>query len=301
MALSFQTCTLCPRRCGVDRTAGELGFCAMGAELKAARAALHPWEEPVLAQSGGSGTVFFSGCTLRCRFCQNAEISTGGYGAEIPSERLREIFLELIEQGAQNINLVTPTHFLPAILPALTPKLPVPVVYNCGGYERVETLRELEGLIDIYLPDFKYADAALAARLSAAPDYPEVAEAAIAEMLRQTGAPVFEGERLVRGTIIRHLILPGQVENSLAVLDRLEQWRSTAILSLMRQYTPMPPACETPPFDRTVTDDEAAAVLSWAQLCGFTRGFFQDAGSIGENFIPPFDLTGVDKPASGVI
>ena len=301
MALTFQNCTLCPRACGADRTAGQRGFCGMGATLRVARAALHPWEEPVLAASGGSGTVFFSGCTLRCSFCQNHEISTGGFGREITTERLREIFLELIEQGAQNINLVTPTHFLPAILPALTPKLPVPVVYNCGGYESVATLKALEGLVDIYLPDFKYADPGLAASLSAAADYPEVAEAAIAEMLRQTGAPVFEGERLVRGTIVRHLILPGQVDNSLAVMDTLEKWRREIILSIMRQYTPMPPASLTPPFDRAVTDDEAAAVLSWAQLCGFRHGFFQGAESMGENFIPKFDGLGVDKPGERVV
>jgi len=301
MALTFQNCTLCPRACGVDRSAGQRGFCGQGATLRVARAALHPWEEPVLAQSGGSGTVFFSGCTLRCSFCQNHEISAGGFGREITPERLREIFLELIDQGAQNINLVTPTHFLPAILPALTPKLPVPVVYNCGGYERVETLRELDGLVDIYLPDFKYADSRLAFQLSAAADYPEVARAAIEEMLRQTGAPVFEGERLVRGTIVRHLILPGQVDNSLQVLDALEPWRDEIILSIMRQYTPMPPASLTPPFDRAVTDDEAAAVLSWAQLCGFSMGFFQDAESMGENFIPKFDGSGVDKPGEPVV
>lgn len=301
MSLTFQNCTLCPRACGVDRSAGQRGFCGQSATLRVARAALHPWEEPVLAQSGGSGTVFFSGCTLRCSFCQNHAISAGGFGKEITSERLREIFLELIDQGAQNINLVTPTHFLPAILPALTPKLSVPVVYNCGGYERVQTLRELDGLVDIYLPDFKYADSQLAAQLSAAADYPEVAEAAIEEMLRQTGAPVFDGERLVRGTIVRHLILPGQVDNSLAVLDRLEKWRREIILSIMRQYTPMPPASHTPPFDRAVTDDEAAAVLSWAQLCGFRHGFFQDAESMGENFIPKFDGSGVDKPGEPVV
>jgi len=301
MALTFQNCTLCPRACGVDRTGGARGFCGQGATLRVARAALHPWEEPVLAGCGGSGTVFFSGCTLRCSFCQNHEISTGGFGKEISSARLREIFLELIDQGAQNINLVTPTHFLPAILPALTPKLPVPVVYNCGGYECVETLKELDGLVDIYLPDFKYADSRLASQLSAAADYPEIARAAIGEMLRQTGAPVFDGERLTRGTIVRHLILPGQVENSLKALDLLEPWRDVIILSIMRQYTPMPPASLTPPFDRAVTDDEAAAVLSWAQLCGFSMGFFQDAESMGENFIPKFDGSGVDKPGGAVV
>ena len=166
----YTNCTLCPRRCGVDRTAGQLGYCRMPAQLRAARAAAHYWEEPVISGSFGSGTVFFSGCTLRCGYCQNAEISRENRGQPLTSTRLREIFLRLIDEGEQNINLVTPTHFLPDILPALTPKLPVPVVYNCGGYESVETLQALEGLVDVYLPDFKYSDAALAERLSGAPD-----------------------------------------------------------------------------------------------------------------------------------
>ena len=180
-------CALCPRRCGAERTEAEgHGFCGMPAGLRVARAALHLWEEPPLSGTRGSGTVFFSGCTLRCCYCQNREISAGGFGRAVTTGRLREIFEELIAQGAHNINLVTPTHFLPWLLPALAPKLPVPVVYNCGGYESVETLRLLEGKADVYLPDLKYADAALAARLSAAPDYFPAATAAIREMFRQT-------------------------------------------------------------------------------------------------------------------
>ena len=185
--LSYRSCTLCPRRCGVDREAGELGFCRMPGQLRAARAMLHYGEEPPICANYGTGAVFFSGCTLRCRYCQNGVISAGGAGEALTPEALRETFLRLIDEGAQSIDLVTPTHFLPSILPALTPRLPVPVIYNCGGYESVETLRELEGLIDIYLPDYKYADPELAARLSGARDYPAVAAAALREMYRQVG------------------------------------------------------------------------------------------------------------------
>lgn len=183
--LSYRSCMLCPRRCGVDREAGELGFCRMPGQLRAARAMLHYGEEPPICANYGTGAVFFSGCTLRCRYCQNGVISTGGAGEALTPEGLRETFLRLIDEGAQSIDLVTPTHFLPSILPALTPRLPVPVIYNCGGYESVETLRELEGLIDIYLPDYKYADPELAARLSGARDYPATAAAALREMYRQ--------------------------------------------------------------------------------------------------------------------
>ena len=217
-------CTLCPRRCGAERTETEgHGFCGMPAGLRVARAALHLWEEPPLSGTRGSGTVFFSGCTLRCCYCQNREISAGGFGRAVTTGRLREIFEELIAQGAHNINLVTPTHFLPWILPALEPKLPVPVVYNCGGYESVETLWLLEGKVDVYLPDLKYADAALAARLSAAPDYFPAATAAIREMFRQTGPYVMEDGLLKRGVMIRHLVLPGQLDNTRRCIDWVAQ------------------------------------------------------------------------------
>ena len=195
--LDYKACQLCPRRCNVDRTAGQLGFCHMPATLYAARAASHYWEEPVISGNFGSGAVVFTGCTLGCVFCQNEPISHGGQGEAMTSQQLRDIFLRLIDDGVQNINLVTPTHFLPTILPALLPKLPVPVVYNCGGYESVETLRQLEGLVDVYLPDYKYADAALAQRLSRAADYPEIAAAAIAEMYRQTGPFQIEDGALI--------------------------------------------------------------------------------------------------------
>ena len=204
-------CTLCPRSCGAERDGKTgAGFCGMPAGLRVARAALHHWEEPPISGKNGAGTVFFSGCTLRCSYCQNGDISAGGQGRDITPERLREIYFELLGQGAHNIELVTPTHFLPWILPSLEPKLPVPVVYNCGGYERVETLRLLEGKVDVWLPDLKYSDGALARELSGAEDYFPVACDAIREMFRQTGRPVYDGNGLMRrGVILRHLVLPG--------------------------------------------------------------------------------------------
>ena len=260
--MSYVNCELCPRRCCADRTAGALGFCGCPDTALVAKAMLHRWEEPALAGAGGSGAIFFGGCTLRCAYCQNRAISGGPVGTPTDSDGLRRIMEDLIAQGAENIDLVTPTHFLPTILPALEPKLPVPVVYNCGGYERVETLRRLEGKVDIYLPDLKYADAALGAKLSGAADYFRVATAAIGEMYRQTGPVRWEGEKVVSGVIIRHLILPGQVENSLKVLDWIGEHFAPGqvLVSLMRQYTPMPGL--PTPFDRPITDEEYDAVLS---------------------------------------
>ena len=267
----------------------------MPGQLLAARAAAHYWEEPVISGSFGSGTVFFSGCTLRCGFCQNSEISLEGHGRPMTPERLREVFLRLIDEGVQNINLVTPTHFLPDILPALTPKLPVPVVYNCGGYESVETLRCLDGLVDIYLPDCKYADGALAGRLSGAPDYPQVASEAILEMVRQTGPCQVEDGCLVRGTLVRHLVLPGCVDNSLGVVDWFADHfpDGSVLFSLMAQYTPMGPLAAVPPFDRPITAAEYAAVESWMALRGVDQGFVQDFTSAGRDYIPEFGGIGL--------
>ena len=264
--MDYENCTLCPRECKVDRTAGQLGFCRCGSTALVAKTMLHRWEEPALAPNGKSGAVFFGGCTLRCKYCQNAAISAGSVGTPKTSAELRQIFEELIAQGAENIDLVTPTHSLPTILPALEPKLSVPVVYNCGGYEKVETLKLLEGKVDIYLPDLKYADPRLGSALSAAPDYFETATKAIKEMFRQVGKPKFEGDKLISGVIIRHLILPGFVENSLKVLDWIgDNFASGDVLvSLMRQYTPMPGL--SAPLDRRVTDEEYDAVLSWMYL-----------------------------------
>lgn len=291
--MDYTHCTLCPRQCGVDRTAGQLGFCRMPAALRAARAAAHYWEEPVISGSFGSGTVFFSGCTLGCVFCQNQAISHENFGRELSSSQLRTIFERLIDEGVQNINLVTPTHFLPSILPALTPKLPVPVVYNCGGYESVETLRQLEGLVDIYLPDLKYADNRLAARLSKAPDYFETACAAILEMYRQVGPFRIEDEQLKRGLVLRHLILPGAVDNSLGVLDWVaDRFQPGEILfSLMNQYVPMGPV--QPPLDRRVTEEEYDAVLSYLWLLGIEDGYTQDFQAAAAEYIPKWDLSGL--------
>ena len=285
--MDYLNCTLCPRRCGVDRTAGKTGFCGAPAAALVAKTMLHRWEEPVLAPGGKSGTVFFSSCTLKCRYCQNAAISRKPVGKAVDTEELRAIFGDLIAQGAENIDLVTPTHFVPTIIPALSPKLPVPVVYNCGGYERVQTLRALEGLVDIYLPDLKYADDGLAMALSGARDYFAVATAAIREMVRQTGPGQWEGEKVTKGVIVRHLILPGYVENSLKVLDWLgENFAPGEILvSLMRQYTPV--GKQSAPLDRRVTDEEYDAVLSWMYL-NELEGFTQEAEAADSIFIPDF-------------
>lgn len=285
--MNYVNCELCPRKCGVRRSAGEVGFCRCPAGALVAKTMLHKWEEPALAGEGGSGAIFFGGCTLGCSYCQNAAISGGPVGKPVDSAGLRRMMEDLIAQGAENIDLVTPTQFLPEILPALEGKLPVPVVYNCGGYERVETLALLEGKVDIYLPDFKYADSRLAAELSRAPDYPAVAGAAIREMFRQTGPVVWENDRVRRGVIIRHLILPGQVENSLKVLDWIgENFAPGQVLvSLMRQYTPMPGLAA--PLDRKITDEEYDAVLSWMYLNGL-QGFTQEAEAADTGFIPDF-------------
>ena len=285
--MNYSNCRLCPRQCCVDRTTGQVGFCGCPDTALVAKTMVHRWEEPVIAGDGGSGAIFFGGCTLRCNYCQNCAISSGPVGKAVNSAQLRQIMENLIAQGAENIDLVTPTHFLPTILPALEPKLPVPVVYNCGGYERTETLRLLEGKVDIYLPDLKYADNALAARLSHAGDYFYTATRAISEMYRQTGPVQWQGDRVTRGVIIRHLILPGQVENSLKVLDWIgENFAPGAVLvSLMRQYTPMPglPA----PFDRPITDEEYDSVLSW-MLLNDLEGFTQESSAADSQFIPDF-------------
>ena len=291
--MDYTNCKLCPRACGADRAAGEVGYCRRSAQLKIARAAPHHWEEPVISGHKGSGTVFFSGCTLGCAFCQNEPVSHGGLGREAAD--LRRVFESLIDQGVHNINLVTPTQFLPHILPALTPKLPVPVVYNCGGYESVETLKRLEGLVDIYLPDFKYSNNILARKLSQAPHYYETASAAILEMYRQTGPAVIENGIMQRGMILRHLILPGQIDNSLGVLDWVdEHFRPGQILfSLMSQYVPMGKAKEMPGFDRPITEEEYDAVVSYMELLGIEDGFLQEFSSASEEYIPDWDFSGL--------
>ena len=285
--LTYNPCRLCPRACGADRSRGELGFCRCPDRALVAKAMLHKWEEPVLAGQGGSGAVFFGGCTLGCRYCQNAAISRGAVGKAMDREELRQLFESLIAQGAENIDLVTPTQYLPTILPALTPKLSVPVVYNSGGYERPEVLEALAGAVDIFLPDMKYADSALAQALSGAKDYFPVAAAAIRKMAEITGPVEFSGEKVKKGTIIRHLILPGHIENSLKVLDWIGETFAPGqvLVSLMRQYTPMPGL--QPPFDRQITQQEYEAVLSWMYLNDL-EGFTQEEAAADRGFIPDF-------------
>ena len=287
-------CTLCPRRCAALRTetAGE-GFCAMPSAPVVARAMLHRWEEPCLSGTRGSGAVFFSGCVLGCVYCQNGRISREGFGRTVSVPRLREIFLELIAQGAHNIDLVSPPPFAPAIREALEEPLPVPVVWNTGGYERVETLRSLEGRVQIWLPDMKYADRALAERYSGAADYFETATAAIREMHRQAGDCVMEDGLLKRGVVIRHLLLPGALDNAKAVMDWVSKtFRPGQVLfSLMAQYTPQPGARGL--LARTVTGAEYRAALAYMENVGITAGYTQDVGAARREFTPAFDLTGV--------
>lgn len=271
----------------MDRTAGERGFCGGPDRAVVAKTMLHMWEEPALAGSGGSGAIFFGGCTLGCRYCQNRAISGSPVGKPMDSVQLRLAMEDLIAQGAENIDLVTPTQYLPTIRPALSPKLPVPVVYNCGGYEKAETIDSLKGLVDIYLPDMKYADNRLANALSGCKDYFQVAAKAIRTMFDQVGPVQWEGEKVVKGVIIRHLILPGFVDNSLKVLD----WIGDAfapgevLVSLMRQYTPMPglPA----PLNRPITEEEYDSVLSWMFLNDL-EGFTQEETASDTAFIPDF-------------
>lgn len=280
--------------CAAERTADiGRGFCAMPAAIRIARAGLHHWEEPLISGTRGSGAIFFSGCTLRCVFCQNHDISAEGFGREITPQRLRQIFLELIEQGAHNINLVTPTHFTPWILEALSDPPGVPVVWNCGGYERTETLRLLEGKVDIYLPDLKYADDRLSRQLSGAGDYFPVATAAIEEMFRQVGPPVIEDGILQKGVIIRHLMLPGSLDNTKACIDWIARTfrPGEVMVSLMSQYTPQPGAQGL--LARRVRRSEYRAAMDYLRNCGITDGFFQEDSSAVSDFTPAFDLSGV--------
>lgn len=288
-------CTLCPRNCGAERTAENgAGVCRMGTQPKIARAALHMWEEPCISGTRGSGAVFFSGCGLRCVFCQNEAISQQGEGKIVTPARLAEIFRELEAQGAHNINLVTAAHFVPAVLEALSLYRPnIPIVYNSSGYESIETLRMLSGVVDIYLPDYKYIDPNMAAMLSGARDYPEVAFAAIAEMIRQTSAPVYdENGMMQRGTLIRHLVLPGLTGDSMKILTRIRDEFPGIPVSLMGQYTPCGRALSMPGMDRKIKKKEYARVLAHMEAIGLD-GYRQELGSADGAFIPSFDETGV--------
>jgi putative pyruvate formate lyase activating enzyme len=298
----IEHCTLCPRLCGARReeTVGS-GFCGMGANPVVARAALHFWEEPCISGTRGSGTVFFTGWSLQCVFCQNYQISTKKeVGKHVSAQELADIFARLAAQGAHNINLVNPTHFALPIAQALRLKKPqIPVVYNSGGYETLETLKMLDGLVDIYLPDLKYTDNTLAQKYSGAPNYAETAEAAVLEMARQTGAAQFDADGIMtRGTIVRHLILPGNTRNSLAVIDWLEDNLPAGVLvSLMAQYIPCGRAVDFPEINRRITKREYQKVENYL-FGGHLDGFVQEMKSASQKFIPPFDLEGVSAEIS---
>ena len=307
----YTSCHLCPRGCGVDRLAGQPGRCRVPADLYLARAALHFWEEPCISGDCGSGTVFFSGCNLGCVFCQNHSIATADIGQKVSVGRLSDIFLELQAKGAANINLVTPTHYVPSIAEALRIAkkngLALPIVYNTGGYESVETLRLLDGLVDIYLPDFKYMDPVLSKKYSFAPDYPEVAKSALKEMFRQVGKPeFFEANEtaagadddviplLKKGIIVRHLMLPGCEEDSRAVLKYLyETYGDDIYISIMNQYTPLPHVTSYPELNRKITEVEYDRLTDYAIELGIENGFIQEGGSAEESFIPAFDYEGL--------
>lgn len=288
-------CNLCPRKCGAVRTAdrGE-GRCRMPEAPVVARAALHMWEEPPISGTKGSGTVFFSGCSLGCVFCQNEQISHQDFGKPITVDRLRAIFFELIDQGAHNINLVNPTHYAHVVRSVLEEPLPVPVVYNSGGYDRVETLKALEGKIQIYLPDYKYRTSDYAGRYSDAPDYPEAAEAAILEMFRQTGPVRYENGLLKQGVVIRHLLLPGKLAEAKRVMDWVaEHFEPGQVLfSLMSQYIPLGRAADYPEINRRVRPSEVRAAETYMADLGL-EGFTQGTEAAQAEYIPPFDLTGV--------
>lgn len=297
---AYSSCTLCPRMCRADRTA-QTGFCKAGGTIKIARAALHPWEEPCISGTKGSGTVFFSGCTLKCVFCQNYSISHDCFGKEISVGRLAEIFLELQSQGAHNINLVTATQYLPSVKQALDlirPALKIPVVYNCGGYERVETLREFSDYIDIYLPDLKYYDGCLSKKYSAAKDYFPVAAAAIEEMIRLTGGLAWDEKNpslLKKGVIIRHMVLPGAKDDSIRLLHWIKDTLPPGqyLISLMSQYTPFYKAAMYPELNRRITSYEYDKVVDTAIELGLMNGYMQEKSSAKEEYTPPFDLSGV--------
>lgn len=297
----YKNCRLCPRECGVNRLEGQKGYCHAGAGLTVARAALHFWEEPCISGSKGSGAVFFSGCAMGCVYCQNREIAQNHAGKEITVERLSEIFLELQEKGAHNINLVTPDHYIPSVAQALQAAkkqgLFLPIVCNCSGYEKPETLRLLDGLVDIYLPDFKYMDAEAAGKYSHAPDYPQIAKIALEEMVRQSEIPVFDEEGMMKkGVIVRHLLLPGQLKNSKKVLKYLHHAYGNKIyISIMSQYTPLSHVCDYPEINRRITPREYRKLLEYAAELGIEHGFMQDMEVAEESFIPAFDLEGVNR------
>lgn len=290
----LKNCVLCPRKCGADRAGGEYGFCGAGSEVRIARAALHFWEEPCISGKNGSGTVFFSNCTMKCIYCQNYEVSTNNLGYEISVDELSDIFLDLQKQGANNINLVTPTHYIPQIISALDKSkyrgLIIPIVYNTGGYERVDTIKLLEGYVDIYMPDFKYYNDDTAIKLSRAPRYREYAAAAIDEMYRQTGGPVLDEQGIMKkGVIIRHLMLPGFLRESIKIIDYIgEKYGNNVYFSLMSQYTPLRNIEEFPTLNNKLDWKYYNFAVDRCVENGMKNVFIQESEAASESFIPEF-------------
>ena len=294
----IKNCMLCPRNCGADR-AGSKGFCGAKNAVKIARAALHFWEEPIISGEKGSGTVFFSNCNLMCVYCQNKKISSGGFGKEISVNQLAEIFLNLQNEGAHNINLVTPTPYIPFIIEAIDKvrtRLKIPIVYNCGGYEKPEIIALIDKYIDIYLTDFKYYDKALAKKYSLAENYPDFALSSLKKMIETKGNPVIENGIMKKGVIVRHLVLPSHRNDSIAVLSILKENFGTDkfILSLMSQYFPQGNLEDYPEINRKITSFEYNSVVNYAFDLGFTNAYIQEKESADNIFVPDFDLSGVD-------
>lgn len=295
----LEDCTLCPRECHANRAREKCGLCKVTGDLKVARAALHMWEEPCISGKEGSGTVFFSGCPLGCVYCQNCNIAGGAAGKQITIERLAEIFLELQEKGANNINLVTPSHYVPHIIDALTMSrergLHLPIVYNCSGYEKVEILKLLDGYVDIYLPDFKYMDSEPAIRYSHCKDYFPVAAKALEEMVRQAGNPEFDERGIMKkGVIVRHLTLPGYLEDSKRIIKYLyDTYGDRIYISIMNQYTPLEQVKAYPEINRKITAEEYEELVDYAIQIGVENGFIQEGDTATESFIPQFDGEGV--------
>ena len=291
--MDITRCKLCPRKCGIDRTKGNVGFCGAGAETVIGLYSLHKWEEPCISGENGSGTVFFSHCTMKCIFCQNYTISSLHNGKKVSVEELAQIFLNLQEIGAHNINLVTPTHYLHNIITALdkakTKGLHIPVLYNTSGYESVETLREIEGYIDIYMPDFKFWRSKYAKEYSSAPDYPEIARAAISEMYRQVGKNQFSNGLMTKGVLVRHLLLPGHLYDAKKIIDYLyTTYNDDIYISLMSQYTPLPQVAHIENLNRTVGESEYDALCNYAANIGIKNAFIQEGSAASESFIPEF-------------
>lgn len=295
----YENCLLCPRKCGINRSTGQTGVCGVSSEIKVARAALHYWEEPCISGKRGSGAVFFSGCSLHCMFCQNREISDGKEGKVISKERLSDIFMELADKGANNINLVTPGQYIPDIVWAVNDAksrgMKLPIIYNTSGYENVTELKLLEGIVDVYLPDFKYMDSTLSARYSRAKDYPSVAKQALSEMVRQQPDVVIDNATglIQKGVIVRQLLLPGHVNDAKAVLKYLyDTYHDHVYISMMSQFTPIA-LKDYPEINRTVTRREYERLVDYALEIGITNAFIQEGDVAKDSFIPAFDCEGV--------